>query len=165
MQLSTVRLLFLLTLAWAVSIIWIAPKPPMTDLPQHAGQVALLHDMAIGNSPWIDLFRTNLFTPYLLGYGLALALAFWLPLGVALKLTLSLAYLGFVWALVGLRRHFGGDSRLDWLFLLPFFGPAYAWGFLTFLAAALVAIFLILVSDRYAKKPGLKLGLAPALLG
>ena len=136
----------------------------MTDLPQHAGQVALLHDMAIGNSPWLDLFRTNLFTPYLLGYGLAVALAFWMPVGVALKLTLSLAYLGFVWALVRLRQHFNGDKRLDWLFLLPFFGPAYAWGFLTFLAAAPVAIFLILVANRYAQQPGLKLGLATALL-
>ena len=63
MRLSIVRLLFLLTLAWAVSIIWIAPRPPMTDLPQHAGQVALLHDMATGNSPWLDLFRTNLSRP------------------------------------------------------------------------------------------------------
>ena len=165
MQRSILHVLFLLTVIWAVCIFWIAPRPPLTDLPQHAGQVALLHDLLTGNSPWLDTFRINLFTPYLLGYGFAVALSFLVPVGVAWKLTLSLAYLAFVCALVQLRKHFGGDHRLDWLFLLSFFGPAYAWGLLTFLAAAPLAIFLILLADRYTQTSSFRLGLATALLG
>lgn len=137
----------------------------MVDMAQHAGQVSLLHDLVAGTSPWSDVFRINLFTPYLVGYGLALPLSFILPVGMALKLILSLAYVAFVFALVSLRKHFDADARLDWLFLLSFFGPAYHWGFFTFLTAAPVTIWFILVADRYALKPSLKGGIATALMG
>ena len=142
------RFLFVLTVIWGASIFWIAPRPPMTDLAQHAGQVALIHELLTGTSPWADVFRLNFFTPYLLGYGVALALSFFMPVAVTLKVTLSLAYVAFVFALVKLRQRFSADPRLDWFFLLSFFGPAYAWGFLTFLTAAPVAIFFILLADR-----------------
>jgi len=66
---------------------------------------------------------------------------------------------------VKLRQRFNADPRLDWFFLLSFFGPAYAWGLLTFLTAAPVAIFFILLADHYSEKPGLKLGVATALVG
>lgn len=137
----------------------------MADLAQHAGQVALIHELLTGTSPWADVFRLNFFTPYLLGYGVALALSFFMPVAVTLKITLSLAYIAFVFALVKLRQRFNADPRLDWFFLLSFFGPAYAWGFLTFLTAAPVAIFFILLADRYSEKPGLTLGVATALVG
>ena len=71
--------LFLLTSAWGMLIFWLAPHPPMIDLPEHAAQVALLRDLLLGQSPWGDLFRINLFTPYLLGYALALPLSFLMP--------------------------------------------------------------------------------------
>lgn len=157
--------MFVLTVIWGASIFWIAPRPPMADLPQHAGQVAILYDLLTGTSPWADVFRLNLFTPYLLGYGVALGLSFLMPVALTLKVTLSLAYLAFVYALVKLRQRFNADPRLDWFFLLSFFGPAYAWGFLTFLTAAPVAIFFILLADRYSDKPGVPLGIATALLG
>ena len=137
----------------------------MADLPQHAGQVALLHDLVTGNSAWTDIFRINLFTPYLVGYGLALPLSFIVPVGVALKVILSLAYIGFVFALVSLRRHFNADPRLDWFFLLSFFGPSYHWGFFTFLAAAPITVLFILVSDNYVQKPSVNRGIATTLVG
>ena len=161
----SVRFLFVLTVIWGASIFWIAPRPPMVDLPQHAGQVAILYDLLTGTSPWADVFRLNLFTPYLLGYGVAFGLSFFMPVAMTLKVTLSLAYLAFVFALVKLRQRFNADPQLDWFFLLSFFGPAYAWGFLTFLTAAPVAIFFILLADRYLEEPGLPLGVATALLG
>ena len=165
MSSSISRILLVLTAIWGASIFWIAPRPPMADLPQHAGQVAILYDLLTGTSPWADVFRLNLFTPYLLGYGVALGLSFLMPVAMTLKVTLSLAYLAFVYALVKLRQRFNADPRLDWFFLLSFFGPAYAWGFLTFLTAAPVAIFFILLADRYSEKPSLPLGVATALLG
>ena len=64
--------LFLLAALWGAGIFWLAPHPPMVDLPQHAAQVALLRDLLQGASPWADFFRVNWITPYLIGYGLAL---------------------------------------------------------------------------------------------
>lgn len=150
MQESRWRWLFALTVIWGALIFWIAPHPPMVDLPQHAGQVALLRDILLGQSPWSDQFRINLFTPYILGYGLALPLSLIMPVAAALKLLLSLGYLVFVFMCVKLRQQFKADPRLDWLFLLGFFGFAYKWGFFTFLVAAPLGLWFILLSVRYA---------------
>jgi hypothetical protein len=150
--------LFLLTALWGASIFWLAEHPPMVDLPQHAGQVMLLRDLIFGDGRWSEVVRLNWFTPYLIGYGLALPLSLVLPIAAALKLLLSLAYLAFVWMCIKLRRHFAADARLDWLFLIPFFGLAYKWGFLTFLVAAPVALVMVLLSSHYAQRPGFRTG-------
>lgn len=147
------RILFALAVVWGASIFWLAPHPPMVDLPQHAGQVSLLKDLLLGKSPWAEVMQVNLLTPYLIGYGLALPLALVLPVAIALKILLSAAYIGFVCLCVALRRHFDADSRLDWLCLVSFFGFAYSWGFLTFLVAAPIGLLFILLSDRYATLP------------
>jgi hypothetical protein len=147
------RVLFIFSVLWGSLIFWLAPHPPMVDLPQHAAQVTLLRDMLLGQSPWSDLFRINPFTPYILGYGLALPLSFVMPIAAALKLLLSIAYIAFVFMCVKLRQHFGADSRLDWLFILSFFGLAYKFGFLTFLVAAPIGLWFMLLADRYAQAP------------
>jgi len=126
------RALFLATVAWAVAIVWLAPHPPMIDLPQHAGQVALLSQLLAGHSPWSHLVQPNLLTPYLGAFAPALPLSYVLPVATVLKILLSVAYLAFVWLGVALRRRFGADARLDWLCVPGFFGYAYEWGFLTF---------------------------------
>lgn len=160
-----IRFLFFLTLAWGAAVFWIAPRPPLIDLPQHAGQVALLHDLVAGISPWTSIFRINLLTPYLIGYGLALPLSFIMPVGSALKVILSVAYVAFVLLGARLRAHFGADQRLDWLFFPVFFGFAYSWGFYTFLASAPLVILFVLAVDRYARQPLLKRGIAAMLIG
>ena len=142
------RILFGLTVVWGALIFWVSPHPPMLDLPQHAGQVALLRDIVLGQSPWADRFRLNFFTPYVLGYGLALPLSMVMPVAAALKLLLSLGFIGFVFFSVKLREHFKADPRLDWLFIPGFFGFAYAWGFFTFLLASAVGLGFILLSAR-----------------
>ena len=45
------HLLFVLTMLWGALVFWLAPHPPMIDLAQHAGQVALLRDMLLGPYP------------------------------------------------------------------------------------------------------------------
>jgi hypothetical protein len=147
------RLAFVATVILAGATLWFAPRLPMTDLPQHAGQVALLHDLVLGTSKWQPLLYVNYFTPYLVGYGLALLLSFVLPVSAALKLLLALAYYGFVAACVALRGRLHGDRRLDWLFIPGFFGFAYAWGFYTFLIAAPLGLLFILLAHRYADRP------------
>jgi hypothetical protein len=146
------RVVFLLTVALAGATFWIAPRPPMVDMPQHAGQIALWRDLVAGQSKWQPLVYINYFTPYLLGYSLAFLLSFLMPVLAALKLTLTLALYAFVAACVLLRRHLGGDRHLDWLFIPGFFGFAYAWGFYTFLIAAPLGVIFILLALRYAEK-------------
>ena len=157
-HLSFERLAFVATVAFAGATFWFAPRLPMIDLPQHAGQVAVWRDLLLGTSPWQPLVYINYFTPYLAGYGLALLLSFVLPVSAALKLLLMLAYLGFVAACVALRSRLGGDRRLDWLFIPGFFGYAYVWGFYTFLIAAPFGILFVVLAHSYADRPTPALG-------
>ena len=159
------RWLFILAALWGAAIFWLAPHPPMIDLPQHAAQVALLRDLLQGTSPWTAFFRINWITPYLVGYGLALPLSLLMPVAAALKLLLSLAYLAFVFMCVRLRRYFGADARLDWLFLLSFFGFAYTWGFFTFLVAAPIGLWFLLLADRYAHAQSLRRAVGLTMVG
>ena len=147
------RALFGATVLLGVALMWLAPRLPMTDLPQHAAQVALWRDLLLGTSPWADLVRINLLTPYLIGYGLMLPLSFIVPLDVAARIVLSLAFLGFVAGSVALRRALKGDRRLDWLGLLGFFGFAWQWGFLTFLVAAPLGLAFLVLAARHAGAP------------
>ena len=138
------RVAFWATVLFAAATFWVAPRPPMADLPQHAGQIALLHALLRGGSKWQPLVYVNWFTPYFAGYGPALLLSFAMPVLLALKLLLALAYLGFVWACVALRRALEGDERLDWLFIPSFFGIVYAAGLYTFLLAAPLGVLFLL---------------------
>ncbi|UZN48974.1 GtrA family protein [Cupriavidus cauae] len=149
---------FVVAVAAGSALPWLAPYPPMIDLPQHAGQIAALRDLLAGTSPWQQDLRINPFTPYLLGYGAALALSWWMPVTAALKLLLSLAYLACIGACIALRRQVGADARLDWLFVPGIFGFAYEWGFLTFLLAVPLGLLFLLPAWRHARTPTLRTG-------
>jgi hypothetical protein len=157
-EIAVERLAFAATVILAASTFWFSPRLPMADLPQHAAQVAVWHDLLAGTSKWEPLLYINYFTPYLIGYSLALLFSFVLPVSAALKVTLALAYVGFVAVCVALRRRLGGDPRLDWLFIPGFFGYAYLWGFYTFLVAAPVGLLFIVLAHRYADRPALGAG-------
>jgi hypothetical protein len=147
------RVAFWATVLFAAATFWFVPRPPMADLPQHAGQIALLRDLLFGQSKWQPLVQVNWFTPYLAGYVPALLLSFVMPVLSALKLLLTLAYLGFVWACIALRRALEGDERLDWLFIPSFFGIVYAAGLYTFMVAAPLGVLFVLLALRYARSP------------
>jgi|GEM_PF-405690 len=152
------RVLFFVTVLYGGALFWIAPHPPMVDLPQHAGQVMLLRDLLEHTSRWQSLVQLNLLTPYLVGYGLALPLTYLMPIGAALKLVLSIAYFAFVASCVGFRRYLKGDLRLDWLFVPGFFGFSFMWGFYTFLVAAPLGMLFIWLSHDYATATSVKKG-------
>ena len=163
MKLSTERLLFWSTVAVAGASIWIAQRPPMSDLAQHAGQIATWHDLLLGTSKWAPFLYINYFTPYLVGYSGALLLSFAMPIAVAFKVMLSAAFVGLVAVCVLLRKRFGGDDRLDWLFIPGFFGYAYVWGFYTFLVAVPLGVLFIYWAHCYATRPTIGMGILLAL--
>jgi hypothetical protein len=136
----------------------------MSDLPQHAGQITLWHDLLLGTSKWQQLVYINYFTPYLIPYAIALAFSFVMSAAAALKLTLTLSFYGFVYSCVLIRRDFGGDRRLDWLFLPAFFSHPYVWGFYTFLAAAPIGLFFMSLARRYAARPSVRMGMVLLVL-
>ena len=149
------RSMFWLAVAFSIAMMWMAPRLPMLDLAQHTAQVALWRDLISGHSAWADLVRINLVTPYLIGYGLMLPLSFIVPMDVAARMLLSLAFVGFILACQALRREFASDQRLEWLFLFPFFGYCWKWGFFTFLLASPLGLCLILLAVRHARSPTL----------
>ncbi|SAK75413.1 hypothetical protein AWB79_04455 [Caballeronia hypogeia] len=159
------RALFIVTVLYGAVLFWIAPRPPLGDFAQHVGQVALLRDLLDHASPWKNIVHINLFTPYLIGYALALPLAYVMPVAAAVKLLMMLSYLGFVASCVGFRRHLNGDPRLDVLFVPGFFGVSFAWGLFTFLVAAPVGMLFMWLAHRFATTPSVRLGVGVFLAG
>jgi hypothetical protein len=155
----------LLLFSLGTAAIWGAPKPLMTDLAQHAGQVALLRDLLLGRSPWAGQIHVNLVTPYLLGYGLALPLSFLMPVAAALKVVLTAAYAAFIAACLGIRRELGASPKLDAYYAFSFFGFAYSWGMYTFLVAAPLGLAVLWLAIRYAREARRWQGLGLALMG
>ncbi|CAD6509246.1 hypothetical protein LMG27952_00259 [Paraburkholderia hiiakae] len=135
------------------ALFWIAPRPPMGDLAQHAAQISLLHELVVGTSPWADIVWINAFTPYLLPYGLAFTLSFVMPVLVAIKLIMMFAYFSSVAAGVALRTTFEADERLDWLFVPGFFGFAWQYGFYTYIVAVPLGLLFLIFARRYATAP------------
>jgi hypothetical protein len=159
------RIAYVATALAAVSLFWLAARLPMADLPQHVAQIALWHDLLMEQSLWSELFQINILTPYLLAYSLALALSFIVTASIAFKILLSVAYVAFLASCIQLRRDFGADKRLDWIFIPSFFGFAYDWGFATFLIATPVCLQFIRLARRNAMAPNVKRDAGLVLLG
>lgn len=159
------RILAGILFALGVAVIWAPARPPMVDLPQHAAQIGLLRDLTLGRSPWSHDLRINLFTPYLIGYGLALPLALVMPVAAAIKCILTLAFAAFVAMCLAIRRELAASARLDAYYFVSFFGFAYSWGLYTFLVAAPVGLAFLWLSIRYARAGGAWRAWALAALG
>lgn len=159
------NVLFFIAVALGVLTIWIPPHLPLTDYPQHVGQLSLLKDLLSGHSKWSEIVTINYFTPNLVVYILGLLLSLFFSVTVAFKILISIGYLAFVFACIKLRQYLKVDNRLDWLFILPFFGYAYKWGFITFVISVPIALAFILFSIKYAENPSIKGGIILTALG
>jgi hypothetical protein len=145
--------------------VWVPDFPPMADLPQHAAQVSLLFNLAQPGFKFAELFKINLFTPYLFGYGLIAAFLPALGIVAACKAVVSLALAAFPMATRYFLRAVGSNPFFAWLVFPTLYGFSYQWGFLNFLVAAPVGLaFLGLAWRRGADRSlGSALFMAAAL--
>lgn len=157
-------LLFGATTSYAGLMLWITPHLPMVDLPQHAGQIALMHGLFEGNSRWSSMLEINPFTPYLIPMGLVFMISCLIPTAKAFTLLLMISLYLFVAAFRLLRKDFNADERLDWLALLGYFGFSFQYGFFTFLVSAPLGFLLILVGSRHMRTPSFRLGASVAVI-
>jgi len=115
--------------------IFIPEYPPMVDLPQHAGQIALFELMLSDNFEFGKLLEVQWLTPYWLGYTILYLLS--KPFGIVLacKITVALALAGFPLSADRFLRSQNGNPYWSWLFIPVAYGFAFEWGFLNFLIA------------------------------
>lgn len=158
------RYLFLLACLLCGLPVWLPDFPPMVDLPQHAAQVALLLNLGKPGFPFSDLFHLNLFTPYLLGYGLIAAFTPVLGIVAACKLIIWLALAAFAISTRFLLRETGADPYWAWLVFPVLYGFTYQWGLLIFLIAAPIGLAFLALVWRMKAQPDLRSSLLLALL-
>lgn len=161
------RSLLLVALASALATIpvWLPAFPPMTDLPQHAAQIATLREMGQPAFPYHRLFEINWFTPYLFGYLLVYALTGLLGIVAACKVVVSLAIAGIPIATAVLLLETGGDPQWALLAVPAMYGFDYQWGFLNFLVAVPLGLLFLALVFRAAAAPSTRrwIGIALAI--
>lgn len=133
--------------------VWLATYPPMVDLPQHAAQIALLRNLHDPNFRFADLFRVNWFTPYLLGYMLAYAIAPVVGIVTAFKVIITLALIGIPLSTAVLMRETGADPYWALLTIPSMYGFTFAWGFFNFLVATPLGLLFLAYVIRHARRP------------
>jgi hypothetical protein len=137
----------------ALMAIWAHQYPAGTDLPQHAHLFRLWTELGSGPVESRDLYRTQLFTPYLLTYALAypLTLAFG-ALG-ATKVLLSACALGTPLALRRWLRAVGAPPQLGLVGFVVAFDLGYLWGFLSYALSIPLALEYLTAVERQAERP------------
>jgi hypothetical protein len=150
------KYLFLLACIACALPVWIPHFPPMVDLPQHAAQVALLLNLGKPDFAFTDLFQLNLFTPYLLGYGLIAVFTPLLGIVAACKLIIWLALAGFAISTRWLLREAEADPYWAWLVFPVLYGFTYQWGLLIFLIAAPIGMIFLALVWRAKAQPTLR---------
>jgi hypothetical protein len=133
--------------------VWIPTLPPMTDLPDHAAQIALLHQMHDPAFAYTADFQINWLTPYWFGYLLAYGLAPLVGIVVACQIVITAALVALPLATALILTETTLDRRWALLTIPSMYGFSYHWGFFNFLVAAplgLVFVWLVLRQTRQA---------------
>lgn len=132
---------------------WIGEYVPLSDLPQHAAQLAIGQHWHDASLHYHDYYRMNPYTNQRLGYEITLLFARIMPLTYALKCLLTLA----VWSFAGAVYWLTSTVRADrWWSLLAFaaaFSFSLYWGLLNYIVALPLGICLVAASARYALAP------------
>ena len=95
--------------------IWLVDYPPMVDLPGHASQVQLMHNLRNGDFLYSDLFRRYYLSPYWGGYVPVYLLSFIFGVLSALKIIITLALVGLPYFTKKIINQFGGNPAWIWL--------------------------------------------------
>ena len=158
------RLVFALLAVLTCLPIWTVDFLPMVDLPQHAAQVSILRHWHDADCGYAQLYEIHWFTPYWLGYLLAYALSWLVPVATSFRILLCLALVGTPWIVRLLVRDLGGD---EWWSLLCFplgFGTTLSWGFFNFVVAIPLTLLVLREGFRYSRHGSWRLGLRLGLL-
>ena len=139
-------------------------RVPMTDLPQHAAQLAIWKHYNDACYGFFRIFYKDWLTPYLLGYGIARLFAFVASINSALKLTAYIAVVALPLALRELTRRASLDDFLSLLGLPLAFGFSFGYGFLNFIVAIPIGILFVAWAFDYARRPTVKVGVALTLM-
>jgi hypothetical protein len=137
----------------AIVPLWVPFHPPMTDIPQHAAQVALLRNLQDPSFGFAGLFRVVWFTPYLVGYALVYALTPFLGIVSACKLVVSLALLAIPLSTALVLGEVGSSKHWALLTVPALYGFSYQWGFLNYLVAAPLGMLLLWLTMRHVHRP------------
>jgi hypothetical protein len=149
-------LLFAAAVVLSVVPLWIPEFPPLVDVPQHAAQVASLHELWSNNAFIDSLLTVNWMTPYLGGYLLAYAVSMVLPVVTAIKVVVSLAVVGVPLVTGLLLKDVGADERLKWLAIPGSYSFALYWGFMVYFVAVPVALMLVWLTVRFERNPSVR---------
>jgi len=144
--------------------VWLSSFPPMVDLPEHAAQVALLHNLHNPGFAFASLFWVNWFTPYLFGYMLVYALAPVLGIVVACKVVVAISAAALPLSTAVLMKETGADRYWALLTIPAMYGFSYNWGFLNFLVATPIGLLFLALFIRHTRKPALRSTVYLALL-
>jgi hypothetical protein len=144
--------------------LWLTHYLPMVDLPGHAALMTSLRELAHGNPLFSAEFRSNWFTPYLLGYGLLYSVSSIVPVAVAAKVIVSIAIVLTSFLVGLLLREAGADERWKWLAIPCSYSLAFYWGFLSFIVAIPITLLLLIHTVRFDRDPSLRRGMIVAAL-
>ena len=140
---------------------------PCTDLPQHLSVASILKHLdepLFGFSRYysVDLGRTM----YLLPYGLTLALATLLPLGLAQALVIFLSMVLYPLSLMRLLRALGKPRAYALLGLPLVLNSAFFWGFINFNLSVGLALWgmALMLDPRRSRRGDIGLGVLGGLV-
>lgn len=143
----------------AVAPVWIPALPVLTDLPQHAAQIALLKQLADPTFPYRHQFELKWLTPYLADL-IALPLVPLVGVVAAIKLVTSLALIAVPLSAALFMKETGTDRRWAFLSIPGTYGISFQWGFLNFLIAVPLGLYLVTLAARQANAPSRRRDLA-----
>lgn len=128
--------------------LWILNYLPLGDLPDHAGQIQVI----LNQEKYVDEYRINWFTPYLLAYGLTLFLSPFFSIITSIKIVLSVTTLAFPFAAYLLNRQLGGNRYWSLICFPAAFSFAFYWGFYSFVVATTISIYFLVFVLAYARQ-------------
>lgn len=144
--------------------VWIPTLPPMTDLPDHAAQIALLHQMRDPAFAYTADFQINWLTPYWFGYLLAYSLAPLVGIVVACQIVIATALVALPLATALILTETTLDRRWALLAIPSMYGFSYHWGFFNFLVAAPLGLVFVWLVLRQTRQPTARRALLLAAL-
>ena len=156
--------LYAFALVLAVVPLWLGEYLPLVDLPGHLAIITALKEFLAGNAAFTSEFAVEWYAPYLTGLGLVYALSLILPITVAAKIVVSLSIILIPIATGALLREIGADERWKWLVIPGTYSVAFYWGFLSYLVAIPIGIWLLVQTIRFDRAPSLRGGLGIAAI-